>query len=419
MRIWSKNTGRAALVAAASVALGAGGLTPAASADPGGMHTSGMFSVLGGNQVYAPISVPVEVSGNAIAVLGVAQAGSKGGAHVSNARHGGGGGGGMQTSGMFSILGGNQIYAPISVPVDVCGNAVAVLGVAKAWCKGGASVTNDGHGHHHKAGRRAGRTGAGNRGAQAAGRSGAAGTAREWSGGWEHGGGHGHGMQTSGMFSILGGNQIYAPISAPINVCGNAVAVLGVAKAWCKGGAHVTNKRSGGPDMKTSGMFSIGGGNQVYLPVSVPINICGNAIAVLGVAQAYCEGGATVNNGGKEEHPPKVWPKKPHKPHKPRKPRKHRPATVHHKLPSTDRLLTDGSAKDRPGTDRPSADRRATRRLAAPRPGPRPGAPRPAAEPGLPVVRDLTGGTPLPGDGPVRTSLQKKAPVTVGAPLLS
>ncbi|WP_242891697.1 chaplin [Actinomadura litoris] len=325
MRIWSKNTGRAALVAAASVALGAAGLTPAASADPGGMHTSGMFSVLGGNQVYAPISVPVEVSGNAIAVLGVAQAGSKGGAHVSNARHGGGGGGGMQTS---------------------------------------------------------------------------------------------------GMFSILGGNQIYAPISAPINVCGNAVAVLGVAKAWCKGGAHVTNKRSGGPDMKTSGMFSIGGGNQVYLPVSVPINICGNAIAVLGVAQAYCEGGATVNNGGKEERPPKVWPKEPHKPYKPRKPRKHRPATVHHKLPSTDRLLTDGSAKDRPGTDRPaadrpSADRRATQRLAAPRPGPRPGAPRPAAEPGLPVVRDLTGGTPLPGNGAVQTSLQKKAPVTVGAPLLS
>ena len=39
-----------------------------------------------------------------------------------------------------------------------------------------------------------------------------------------------------------GGNQIIAPITAPINVCGNAVAVLGDAAAGCLGGAHV-----GGP----------------------------------------------------------------------------------------------------------------------------------------------------------------------------
>ena len=36
------------------------------------------------------------------------------------------------------------------------------------------------------------------------------------------------------------------------------------------------------------------GGNQVNLPISIPINICGIAIGVLGNAFANCEGGAAV-----------------------------------------------------------------------------------------------------------------------------
>ncbi|MFE3452719.1 chaplin family protein [Nonomuraea sp. NPDC059194] len=46
------------------------------------------------------------------------------------------------TSGNNGILSGNQIIAPISIPVNVCGNAVALFGVAVAGCKGGASVVN-------------------------------------------------------------------------------------------------------------------------------------------------------------------------------------------------------------------------------------------------------------------------------------
>jgi len=47
------------------------------------------------------------------------------------------------TSGNGSLLGGNQILAPISVPVNVCGNAIGVLGQANAGAKCGASVDND------------------------------------------------------------------------------------------------------------------------------------------------------------------------------------------------------------------------------------------------------------------------------------
>ncbi|MEV4158789.1 chaplin [Nonomuraea dietziae] len=49
------------------------------------------------------------------------------------------------TSGRNGVLSGNQIFAPISIPVNVCGNAIAVIGSAVAGCKGGASVDV----HHH------------------------------------------------------------------------------------------------------------------------------------------------------------------------------------------------------------------------------------------------------------------------------
>ncbi|TMR01748.1 DUF320 domain-containing protein [Actinomadura soli] len=306
MRMWARNTGRAALVAAGAVAVGAA-FGSGAVADT----TSGNFSVLGGNQVQIPISVPVEASGNAVGAIGAAQAQSKGGAKVDNARRGGGGG--METSGNFSIGGGNQVKAPISVPVDLCGNAIAIIGLAKAQCKGGASVKS---GHRHG-------------GWESSGHRTATGL-RDGGDIWDRARGKGGGgMKTSGNFSILGGNQVYAPISIPVNVCGNSVAVLGLARAQCKGGASVERKAGHDPKMKTSGNFSILGGNQVHAPISIPVNVCGNAIAVLGLAQAQCKGGATVGGGEK----PKPLPPTLRKP--PYKPSKHRPAAGHKKLPST------------------------------------------------------------------------------------
>ncbi|MBB5082830.1 chaplin [Nonomuraea endophytica] len=45
-------------------------------------------------------------------------------------------------------------------------------------------------------------------------------------------------LTTSGNNGVLSGNQVFAPVRIPINICGNAVAVLGQAIAGCKGGAH-------------------------------------------------------------------------------------------------------------------------------------------------------------------------------------
>ncbi|MFG1704862.1 chaplin family protein [Nonomuraea sp. M3C6] len=47
-----------------------------------------------------------------------------------------------------------------------------------------------------------------------------------------------HADITSGNGGVISGNQLHIPIVAPINICGNAVAVIGVAVAGCKGGAE-------------------------------------------------------------------------------------------------------------------------------------------------------------------------------------
>jgi ChpA-C len=238
MRTWARWTARTALFTAS---LAAAGITTAGLANAG-VNTSGNHSIGGGNQVAAPVSVPVSACGNAVALLGNAAAGCQGGAWVS----GGSGGGSAWTSGNGSILGGNQVAAPVSVPVSACGNAAAVLGGALAGCPGSAGVS---------------------------------------------GGASWGGASTSGNHSIVGGNQAAVPVSVPVSICGNAV---GKAKAGCAGGASVGTTAYSYSNSKTSGNNSVGGGNQAAVPVSVPVTICGNAAAVLGGALAGCQGSASV-----------------------------------------------------------------------------------------------------------------------------
>jgi hypothetical protein len=58
---------------------------------------------------------------------------------------------GIDTNGDGGILSGNQILVPVSIPVDVCGNAIAIIGRSRAQCRGGASVGSmqPHHGYHH------------------------------------------------------------------------------------------------------------------------------------------------------------------------------------------------------------------------------------------------------------------------------
>ncbi|PZG17708.1 chaplin family protein [Nonomuraea aridisoli] len=296
---------------------GAGVRHQGKSGGSGGNRTSGDGSILGGNQITAPITAPLNACGNSVAIFGDATAGCKGGATVKQS--GSGGSGGNRTSGRGSVLGGNQVVAPITAPINVCGNAVALVGRAFAGCTGGSKVDDGGHRHHyharHKAPRSAGNdtdgrfgVGSGNQviapislpieacgnsvGNAIAGCTGGATVHRSGSGG-------AGGNRTSGAGGVLSGNQIVAPITAPINVCGNAVALVGRAFAGCKGGATVKQSGSGGAGgNRTSGAGGVLSGNQIVAPITAPINVCGNAAAVLGRANAGCTGGATVKQSG-------------------------------------------------------------------------------------------------------------------------
>jgi hypothetical protein len=105
-------------------------------------------------------------------------------------------------------------------------------------------------------------------------------------GGGAAAGGSGGGASANGSSShspgILSGNTIQAPVNVPVNVCGDTVNVVGVhnpAKGnHCEnagGGATATGSSTGSP--------GIGSGNTIQLPISVPVNVCGDSVNVVGV----------------------------------------------------------------------------------------------------------------------------------------
>lgn len=236
MKTWvrhSLNVG--ALTAGALLASGA-----AAHAQPTMLSTDNV-GLLNGTQALIPIQAPINVCGNAVAVAGFAAAGCQGGSAAEldpewSFRHFQ-----MVSSDNIGIGNGTQVFAPIQAPVDVCGNAVAVAGAATAGCEGGASADLDGE-HESK--------------------------------GKGHGKGHGYGKGHGKGKGHGPGSYGYEPATAPA--------------------AEVVATSAGDPTMITSGNIGVLNGTQALVPIQIPINVCGNAIGVLGAATAGCEGGATA-----------------------------------------------------------------------------------------------------------------------------
>lgn len=134
---------------------------------------------------------------------------------------------------------------------------------------------------------------------------------------------------TTGSTSVGSGNQVLAPVTLPVHVCGLSVAILGIAGSGCGGGAEVqdvlaaTTAARGGTD---AGGTSVGSGNKVSLPVRLPLGPCGVSVALLGSARSGCAGNPTVivhqvpqppcpKSGGHQHRPPRhhKHPKGPHK----------------------------------------------------------------------------------------------------------
>jgi primosomal replication protein N len=211
-------------------------------------HSSDNNGIFNGAQAYMPFNIPINIVGNADSVLGHSNAAGTGfnGTVRGRTAESGHAGQHVWPDGQNSwdnngIANGPQIYAPVDIPINICGNSFALLGEANAQ----AICTNS-----------SGR-----------GRSGENGPAV-----------HQDSWDNNGIFN---GAQLYAPFHMPVNLAGNSDAVLGHANAAAV--AHNDESlRSHGVDQNSWDNNGIGNGFQFAAPVHIPVNICGNAFGLLG-----------------------------------------------------------------------------------------------------------------------------------------
>ncbi|MGV9562838.1 chaplin [Streptomyces sp. NPDC003480] len=119
----------------------------------------------------------------------------------------------------------------------------------------------------------------------------------------------------AGSPGLISGNSIQLPVHVPVNVCGNTVNVLGLldpaAGNTCvnrdthgAGPRHVTGTAPGAASAHGRGRGSVGllAGNEVQLPVHLPVNISGNSVNVVGLGNKAA-GNTSVNSSPGRPHP--------------------------------------------------------------------------------------------------------------------
>lgn len=108
---------------------------------------------------------------------------------------------------------------------------------------------------------------------------------------------------------ILSGNSVQVPITLPVNLCGDQVNVVALLNlnggAKCEiGGGHGegSHASASGATIDSGG---IGSGNQIQIPVNAPINVCGDQINVVGIGNLNGPAECGINA---PEHPRPTMP---------------------------------------------------------------------------------------------------------------
>ncbi|WP_424214332.1 chaplin [Streptomyces sp. BI20] len=147
---------------------------------------------------------------------------------------------------------------------------------------------------------------------------------------------------------LLSGNLVQLPVNTPVNLCGNTVSVVGLlnpaagnscankgggAAEAAPDGGHSGPERAGGgtqagghgghggngggASAQGSGKDSAGviSGNTIQLPISLPVNVSGNSVNVVGIGNGST-GNVSVNEPG-EVIPPRPVPPTPAPPARP------------------------------------------------------------------------------------------------------
>ena len=245
----------------------------AGSAGPGAAATSNTKSsggIVSGNNIQIPINIGIDLCGNNVKAGSVSDTAGGGNCSMKS-----GSNASSTTSHSGGIGSGNDVQAPVNVPILACDNTVGAVVVkdtlGSADCSAGDSGSSSGPAS-----------------------GGASSTAKT-----DHSGG------------ILSGNIVQAPVNVPINACGNEVNAVTMKST--EGGADCTNSAEGsaptmpGAPAPGSGGASatavsvdnggIGSGTTVQMPINVPVNLCGNS-ADGATFESKLAGGVCENNGG-------------------------------------------------------------------------------------------------------------------------
>ncbi|MFF4900352.1 chaplin family protein [Streptomyces sp. NPDC001068] len=128
----------------------------------------------------------------------------------------------------------------------------------------------------------------------------------------------------AGSPGVLSGNDIQLPVHIPVNVCGNTVDVVGLlnpamgnrcANEGGKSGGEKGGASATGTAHDSPGVLS---GNTIQLPVDVPVNVVGNSVNAVGI------GNPVFGNEG-VNHPDEPAPSTPPVRHQPAPPVKAHP----------------------------------------------------------------------------------------------
>ncbi|GLZ37429.1 hypothetical protein [Actinokineospora sp. NBRC 105648] len=193
---------------------------------------------LRGNKIVGTVIVPVDASGNAIGLLGDAKAVNDSTQSVTEDRP-------IVTDGSDHGLAGNVVDLDYTAPVQLTGNAVAVGGNADTENTASQTATAGGD------------------------------------------------TTTNGNHGALAGNVVAGHATTPVGVNGNAVGAIGNASAQ-----SVTSSDSlAGGVIKTDGADSAVSGNAAGVPVSAPVRASGQAIGVLGNSETNSASTTTAQAG--------------------------------------------------------------------------------------------------------------------------
>ncbi|OLB79598.1 MAG: hypothetical protein AUI14_09725 [Actinobacteria bacterium 13_2_20CM_2_71_6] len=270
---------------------------------PHSATTSQNFGILGGNQVHAPVSVPISITGNSLGLLGSATAHGTGGASTGTVSPA------TATTGDNSGIGsGNQVAPAIDVPIDICGNSLGLLGTAEAGC--GDNGSGSGSGGYPGGGNGSGNGGGYTGGGSGSGSGNGGGYTGGGSGGYvpltgtSTGTGAGTGAASDTATGLASGTatglasdtaasavgDTAAPVTSLVSTKHHAKAhhhkAVGAKAAGNEAATTRTAHGTTAAGATTSRNFGILGGNQIAAMLSIPASVTHNALGVLGTARA-------------------------------------------------------------------------------------------------------------------------------------